>query len=122
MNILRIFGPKNFITLKKQKDKNLPSGMTVDEYIRKVHAINTQKTIDAEIIRDKLSMGDACKTLESYMYCVRSYKDCSHMCQVCPYYVDDAQIIEALELSLGALEVIKDWQDSDTCREADRRN
>lgn len=52
MNILRIFGSKNFTTLKKQKDKNLPSEMTVDEYIRKVHAINTQKTIDAEIISD----------------------------------------------------------------------
>lgn len=122
MNILRIFRPKKFTTLKKHKDKKLPSGMTVDEYIRKVHEINTQKSTDPKIVKNELSMEEACKTLESYMYCVRSYKDCSHMCQICPYYIDDVQIMKALELSIGALEVVKEWQDNEACRAADRRN
>lgn len=115
MNILRILGQKKFTTLKKRTDKNLPTGMSVDEYMRKVHEINTQKALQYDKSNSDLSFEEACKTLESYMYCVRSYKDCSHMCQICPYYIDDEQITKALELSLGALQVLSEWSD-DTCR------
>lgn len=110
MNILRIFKHKKFTTIKKQKDKNLPSGMTVDEYIRKVHEVNTQKAINCDEDNSELSLQGACKTIESYMYCVQSYKECTHMCQMCPYYIDDKQILETLELSLGALQVLDEWK------------